>query len=260
MSTTASMTAGRPFALVTGAGQRLGRAMALALGRRGWAVAVHHHASRKDAEDVGAEIETSGGRACLVSADLAKEDETARLISAATAEFGPLRLLVNSASIFEPDDIDTMTAASWNAHFAVNLRAPLRLAQDFARQAPAGVDALIVNIIDQRVLKLTPQFLSYTLTKTALHTATQTLAQALGPRGVRVNAIGPGPTLRNQRQSEDDWRRQNAATVLGRGADPEDIAAALLYLVDAKAVTGQMIAVDGGQHLAWRTPDVLVHE
>lgn len=245
-------------ALVTGAGQRLGRSMALALAERGYAVGVHYRGSRDAADAVADEIKKSGGRAATLEADLANEDSTSGLVAAASRSLGPLTVLVNSASVFEPDDIESMTKASWDRHLAVNLRAPARLAQDFARQAPAG--ASIINIIDQRVWKLTPQFLSYTVSKAALLTLTTTLAQALGPMGVRVNAIGPGPTLRNARQSEDDWRRQNAATVLGRGATPGDIVAALLYLVDASAVTGQMIAVDGGQHLIWSTDDVRVNE
>ena len=151
-----------------------------------------------------------------------------------------------------------MTRESWDIHIETNLRAPLKLIQDFAAQAPRGASA--INIIDQRVKKLTPQFLSYTTSKAALMTLTVTLAQALGPSGIRVNAIGPGPTLRNPRQSEDDWRRQNEATVLGHGAEPDDICDAVLYLAAAKAVTGQMIAVDGGQHLVWQTPDVMVNE
>ena len=153
-----------------------------------------------------------------------------------------------------------MTRGSWDRHFTVNLWAPMRLAQAFAAQAPAGADAQIVNIIDQRVWALTPKFFSYTLTKSALWTATRTLAQALGPRGIRVNAIGPGPTLKNIRQGDADWQAQNEALLLRRGASPDDIAGALLYLEGARAVTGQMIAVDGGQHLAWETPDALVTE
>ncbi|GAB4517493.1 MAG: SDR family oxidoreductase [Amphiplicatus sp.] len=234
--------------------------MALALAEAGFNVAVHYHRSEKEARSVVDLIAAKGRRAAALGADLSKEAETARLIARAGEALGPLRLLVNSASLFEHDDIDTMTRESWDAHIETNLRAPLKLAQDFAAQAPAGADNLIVNLIDQRVLKLTPQFLSYTTAKAALFTLTKTLAQALGPRGIRVNAIGPGPTLRNPRQSEADWRRQNEATVLGRGATPEDIVGALLYLVDASAVTGQMITVDGGQHLVWRTPDVLAGE
>ncbi|MEZ5892161.1 MAG: SDR family oxidoreductase [Parvularculaceae bacterium] len=247
-------------ALVTGAGKRLGRAMALALGKAGYDVAVHYNSSSADAEAVAAEIRAMGRKAAAVQADLSSEAETAALTTKSNAALGPLSLLVNSASVFEHDDIATMTRESWDRHIETNLRAPLKLAQDFAAQAENGANNLIVNIIDQRVLKLTPQFLTYTLSKSALATLTVTLAQALGPKGIRVNAIAPGPTLRNARQSEADWARQNAATILGHGADPDDISGALLYLSSARSVTGQMIAVDGGQHLAWRTADVLVQE
>ena len=247
-------------ALVTGAGKRIGRALALTLADQGFDVAVHYRSSSAAADEVVSLIKAKGAKAVAVKADLSKEAETAALIGKAAKALGPLSLLVNSASMFENDDIASMTRESWDAHMETNLRAPLKLAQDFAAQAPRGADNLVLNIIDQRVLKLTPQFLSYTTSKAALFTLTRTLAQALGPRGVRVNAIGPGPVLRNPRQSEEDWRRQNEATVLGHGATPDDIAAAMLYLLSARAVTGQMIAVDGGQHLAWRTPDVLVNE
>ncbi len=247
-------------ALVTGAGRRLGEAMARALGAAGFDVAVHYRSSRDEAAEVAEDIAKSGVKARPVGADLSKEADVSTLIARAAEAIGPLSLLVNSASVFEEDDIRSMTRESWDAHMETNLRAPLKLTQDFAAQAPAGVDNLVVNLIDQRVLKLTPQFLSYTTSKAALFALTKTLAQALGPQGVRVNAIGPGPTLRNKRQSEADWRAQNAATALGRGAEPDDIVGALMFLVGARAVTGQMIAVDGGQHLAWRTPDVLVTE
>lgn len=250
----------RGGALVTGAGKRLGRALALALGERGLDVAVHYRRSEDEAREVASLIRAMGRRAEIVRADLSREAETAGLIGAAAKAVGPLRVLVNSASIFEHDDIASMSRQSWDAHIETNLRAPLKLAQDFAAKADASQDNLIVNLLDQRVLKLTPQFLSYTVSKAALHTLTMTLAQALGPQNIRVNAIGPGPTLKNARQSEEDWRRQNEATVLGRGAGPADIVGALLYLLEARAVTGQMIAVDGGQHLSWRTPDVMVKE
>ncbi len=245
-------------ALVTGAGKRLGRAMALALADAGYDVAVHYNGSAADADAVVSMIEAKGRRAAAVQADLSKETETAALVSRAKDALGPLAVLVNSASAFDHDDVDTMTRESWDLHMEVNLRAPVKLAQDFAAQAPDG--SLVVNMIDQRVLKLTPQFLSYTASKAALYTVTKTMAQALGPKGIRVNAIGPGPTLKNPRQSDRDWERQNQATVLGHGADPEDICGALLYLLSARSVTGQMIAVDGGQHLTWRTADVLVQE
>ena len=273
----------RGGALVTGAGRRLGRAMALGLGAAGFDVAAHYNTSAADAEAVAEELRKSGRKAAALGADLADETATAGLIARAEAAVGPLAVLVNSASLFENDDIDTMTRASWDAHMNANLRAPVKLAQDFAARARAAniatgkaesgrdedapgqlsdrmPDRLIVNLLDQRVMKLTPQFLSYTTSKAALFTLTTTLAQALGPRGVRVNAIAPGPTMRNARQSEADWQAQNAATLLGRGGRPDDIVRALLYLVDAHAVTGQTIAVDGGQRLAWETPDALVKE
>ncbi|MEM1194334.1 MAG: SDR family oxidoreductase [Pseudomonadota bacterium] len=258
-------------ALVTGAGKRLGRAMALGLAARGLPVIVHYNSSADAANDVVREITSGGGKAASVGANLMDENAVAGLIDAARDAIGaPLALLVNSASTFENDDIDTMTRASWDLHLEVNLRAPVALAQAFARQRPsvppseananASDNGLIVNLIDQRVKKLTPQFLTYTASKAALMSMTITLAQALGPRGIRVNAIGPGPTLRNKRQSAEDWRIQNDATVLGHGATPDDIVHALNYLIDAKAVTGQMIAVDGGQHLSWQTPDVMITE
>ena len=247
-------------ALVTGAGKRIGRAMAIALADNGFDVGVHYNASKSEADEVVALIKAKGRNAVAVQANLSQEKETAALIGDAVEALGPLSILVNSASTFELDDIETMTRASWDKHMEANLRAPLKLAQDFAAQVQDGANNLIVNIIDQRVLKLTPQFLSYTTSKAALFTLTKTLAQGLGPKGVRVNAIGPGPTIKNSRQSDEDWERQNQATVLGYGATPEDICGALLYLVSARAVTGQMIAVDGGQHLIWQTPDVLVKE
>jgi len=247
-------------ALVTGAGKRIGRALALSLADAGYDVAVHYKSSKAAADDVAQLIREKGQRAAVLQADLTREASTAALIDQSCAALGPLQLLVNSASVFEHDDWQSMTRDSWDLHMEANLRAPVKLAQDFARQASQYANNLIVNIIDQRVLKLTPQFLSYTASKAALYTMTKTLAQALGPQGIRVNAIGPGPTLKNPRQSDEDWRRQNEATVLGHGGTPEDICNALLYLTTASAVTGQMIAVDGGQHLVWETPDVLVKE
>jgi len=247
-------------ALVTGAGKRIGRALALSLGDAGYDVAIHYHSSKAEADEVVSMIVAKGRRAVALQADLSNEQETSTLIGNAAKALGPLSLLVNSASVFEQDDITSMTRDSWDRHIETNLRAPLKLSQDFAKQASPDTGNLIVNIIDQRVLKLTPQFLSYTTSKAALFTLTKTLAQALGPKGVRVNAIGPGPTLKNPRQSDEDWVRQNRATILGYGAELEDICGALMFLTTARAVTGQMIVVDGGQHLAWQTPDVMGRE
>jgi NAD(P)-dependent dehydrogenase (short-subunit alcohol dehydrogenase family) len=240
-------------ALITGGGRRIGHAIALALSHAGYAVVLHANRSRADAETLAAEIVSAGGRAAVVLADLAVHDDVRKLVPAA-ASFGPLTLLVNSASEFEPDEIETLERARFERAIAVNLAAPLFLTQAFAAQAHDGADASVVNIVDQRVLKPTPRFLSYTLSKSALHNATTTLAQGLAPK-LRVNAVAPGPTLPSPRQSDRDFAAQAASLPLERGPLPEDIAAAVLYLAQARSVTGVTIAVDGGQHLAWRTPD-----
>ena len=246
-------------ALVTGAAKRLGRAIALDLARHGWSIALHYNASEKEARATAADAATAGVKVALLKADLGRESETAMLIDRAVVELGPLSALINSASLFENDDWYSVTRDSWDKHMEVNLRAPFVLAQAFARQVPREGTGAIVNIIDQRVLKPTPQFLSYSLSKAGLYWLTTTLAQALAPR-VRVNAVGPGPTMINARQSQADFTRQREATVLGRGAEPQDVCDAVRYLLEASAVTGQMIAADGGQHLIWRTPDVSVKE
>ncbi|HEY0275713.1 MAG TPA: SDR family oxidoreductase [Paenirhodobacter sp.] len=254
-----------PKALVTGAGKRLGRAMALYLAGRGHDVAIHYHGSRAEAEATAAEARALGVRAETLPADLLDEDQTQALTGHAVAALGgPLDVLVNSASVFDYDNIRTATRASWDRHMGSNLRAPFVLTQAFAQQAPKAdrrgaeprARSLIVNMIDQRVLKPTPEFITYSLAKAALWSLTQTSAQALAPE-IRVNAIGPGPTVQGTRQSDSHFARQRAATILERGADAADICAALGYFLDAVAVTGQLICVDGGQHLGWKTPDVL---
>lgn len=253
-------------AIVTGAGQRLGRAMALYLARRGHDVAVHYASSRDAADEVVGLIRAMGRRAEALQADLLEESETQALLPRAAAALGgPLSVLVNNASIFEYDNLGTATRRSWDRHMESNLRAPFVLIQALAAQAPEPAtdaqgepvaQALVVNMLDQRVRKLTPEFMSYTIAKMGLWALTQTAAQALAPR-VRVNAIGPGPTLKGARQSESHFTRQRAATILKRGANPAEITAALGYFLDATSVTGQLICVDGGQHLGWQTPDVL---
>jgi NAD(P)-dependent dehydrogenase (short-subunit alcohol dehydrogenase family) len=245
--------------LVTGAAKRLGRAIAIDLAAAGWNVAIHYHGSQADADSAAAEVRAQGVKAATLQCDLSQENQTAGLVARAGKDLGPLTALINSASLFENDDWQSATRKSWDDHVETNLRAPLLLSQDFARQLPNGEIGAIVNIIDQRVLKPTPQFLSYSLSKAGLHWLTTTLAQGMGPR-VRVNAVGPGPTIRNARQSEEDFARQREASILQRGSDPADICAAIRYLLSADAVTGQMIAVDGGQHLIWQTPDVRVSE
>ena len=252
-------------ALVTGAGARLGRAMALKLAELGHDVAVHYASSAEGAEETAARIRESGRNAAVLQADLLQEDQTHTLVGRAQAALGgDLTVLVNNASIFEYDNIAKASRESWDRALESNLRAPFVLIQNFAAQAPdAETDArgepraraLVVNMIDQRVRKLTPEFMSYTLAKSALWTLTQTAAQALAPH-VRVNGIGPGPTLIGARQSQKSFDGQRAATVLGRGSNPEDITGALAYLLGADGVTGQLLCTDGGQHLGWRTPDI----
>ncbi|MFC4669583.1 SDR family oxidoreductase [Seohaeicola nanhaiensis] len=251
--------------LVTGAGKRLGREMALYLARRGFDVALHYAGSKDGAETAAKEIRALGRKAEVLQADFLDEAQVQALFPRAVAAMdGPITCLVNNASIFEYDTVATATRTSWDRHLDSNLRAPFVLTQAMGAQglAPARNAAgepvaagLIVNIIDQRVLKPTPEFMSYTIAKMALWAMTRTTAQALAP-AIRVNAIGPGPTLRAERQSAEHFANQRAATVLGRGGDPADINAALGYFLDAPAVTGQLLCVDGGQHLGWRTPDV----
>lgn len=237
--------------LITGAAKRFGRAVALDLAKHGWDIALHYNTSEDEARQTEAEVRALGVKTALIKADLAREDEVASLVERA----GPLDALVNNASIFEYDDWQSATRASWDRHMEINLRAPFVLSQALARQGGSAV----VNIIDQRVLKPTPQFMTYSLSRAGLHWLTRTMAQAFAPQ-VRVNAVAPGPSFIGARQDEETYARQRASTPLGLGASVEDLTAAVRYLLEAKSVTGEMIAVDGGQHLAWKTPDVLVQE
>jgi NAD(P)-dependent dehydrogenase (short-subunit alcohol dehydrogenase family) len=241
-------------ALVTGAARRIGRAIALALHDAGYVIAIQANRSVADAETLRDQIVRAGGRAAVVRADLADSSAVAGLVTAAAGAVGPLTLLVNNAAMFEPDAIGVLDAERFDRQFAVNLRAPLFLAEAFAAQAKRGANASVVNILDQRVFKLTPHFVSYTLAKSALHSATRMLAQALAPN-VRVNAVAPGPTIASARQHADDFAKQAAAVPLGHGPSAEEIADAVIYLARARSVTGATLVVDGGQHLAWRTPD-----
>ena len=242
----------RGAALVTGASRRIGRALAAAAADAGYDVAIHARSLDDDAEAAAADVRARGRKAAMVACDLRKESTTVALVGEVEAELGPVTLLVNCASVFENDSIADMNRASWDAHMETNLRAPLVLAQVFARRLPADRQGLIVNILDQRVWRPTPEFFSYSLSKAALWDATRMLAQALAPR-IRVNAIGPGPTLQSIHQEEADFRAEAEATLMQKSASPAEIAHALRYLIDAPSVTGQMIAVDAGQHLAWRS-------
>lgn len=238
-------------ALVTGGARRIGRALALDLARQGYAVAVHHNASATEAEDVVREIAATGGRAAVVAADLADTAATDTLVTRAAAMLGPVTVLINNASLFERDSIGDFPVDLWDAHLDVNLRAPAQLTKAFAAQLPADRDGNVINLIDQRVWNLTGEFLSYSVSKVGLWGLTQMTAIALAPR-IRVNGVGPGPVLPSARQSDADFARQCAATPLGRGSSPDEICDAVRYILRAPAMTGQMIALDGGAHLTWK--------
>jgi NAD(P)-dependent dehydrogenase (short-subunit alcohol dehydrogenase family) len=242
--------------LVTGGARRIGRAIALGLARDGWGVAIHCRESREEAADLAQEIAAGGGRAVVCAADLADAKALAPLIENASLALGGLTALVNNASLFEADEIDTLTPESWSAHLDINLRAPIFLAQAFAKQLPKGETGAIINLIDQRVLKPNPLFFSYSVSKSALWWVTRTMAQALAPR-IRVNAIGPGPVLPTARMDEAVFEKQRGLTPLGRGPAPEEIFAAARFILAQSAMTGAMIVLDGGQHLTWETPDVV---
>jgi len=240
--------------LVTGAAKRLGRAIVLDLAAKGWDIALHYNASKAEAEATAQQARAAGADVTLCRAELAHEAEVLKLVAAA----GPTDALVNNASIFEYDDWQTATRESWDRHMAINLRAPFVLSQEFARHLGAR-SGVIVNITDQRVFKPTPQFMSYGVSRAGLHWLTHTLAQALAPK-VRVNAVAPGPSFVGARQNEEAFARQRASTILGRGASVADLVSAVRYLLEAETVTGETIAVDGGQHLAWKTADATVPE
>lgn len=243
-------------ALVTGAAKRIGKALALHLAGQGFSVTVHYNNSEAEAQQLVADIQADGGKATAIQADLADMKAVERLEAQAAAQFGPVTLLVNNASTFESDEIGSITAQSWDHHLQPNLQAPVFLAQAMAARLPKDEKGLIINMIDQRVWALTPRYMSYTLSKAALWSATQTLAQALAPN-IRVNGIGPGPTLSNARQSDSDFQAQVNATILKVQPQLSEITAAIDFIRNAPSMTGQMIALDSGQHLAWETPDVV---
>jgi NAD(P)-dependent dehydrogenase (short-subunit alcohol dehydrogenase family) len=252
----AELTGGLPVApipkaaLVTGGAQRVGRALALALARDGFAVAVHYRDSREAAEDLVGQIRAKGGTAVALAADLADEGAATALLPLAEREIGPVGCLVNNAAVFVNDTAETATRESWDLHLAINLRAPFVLIQNFAARLPAHLGGVVINLLDQRVWSLTPYFVSYTVAKAGLWTLTQTMALALAPR-IRVNAIGPGPTLPSPRQTPEQFVRQCEVMPLRRGTSPQEIAAAMRFILSAPAMTGQMVALDGGQHLGW---------
>jgi NAD(P)-dependent dehydrogenase (short-subunit alcohol dehydrogenase family) len=242
--------------LITGAGSRLGLSLAMACAKASFDVVLHAKSNLENAALQAKAIQAMGRKAAVVRCDLLDNDDVGTLIGRANQAIGaPIDGLVNNASIFEGDSAQDFTAESWNRHFDIHVRAPCTLARELALALPKGKLGSVVNIIDQRVFKLTPNFFTYTLSKAALATATKTLAQALAPE-VRVNGVAPGPVLRNVRQAEADFQRQVDATILGTGSPPDSVIEAVLWLLSAAHVTGQVVAVDGGQSLIWQTPDV----
>ena len=237
-------------ALITGGARRLGRAIALELARNGFDIAIHCGTSIEDARATSADIAALGRRAVVLQADLTDEARVAGLIAAATEALGPIGVLVNNASVFERDEVEDTTRESWDAHMGPNLRAPFVLMQTFATALPATAEGVVINMLDQRVWSLTPHFVSYTLSKAGLWALTRSMALALAPR-IRVNAIGPGPAMPSPRQTDEQFARQSSSVPLGHGTGPDEVARAALAILGLPAMTGQMIALDGGQHLQW---------
>jgi len=242
-------------ALVTGGAKRIGAAIVRDLASHGWAVAIHCGRSVVEAQALAGELRAAGTRAAIVQADLADAAAVARIVPEAVAALGPLTLLVNNASVFLKDSFGALDHGVWQRQFDVNLRAPVFLAEAFAAQLPENSEGNIVNMIDQRVLKLTPQMPSYTLSKAALWAATQTLAQRLAPR-IRVNGIGPGPTFPNAYAKDKSMAKEIAGTLLQRRVDPADFGRAIRFIVDTPSITGQLLLLDSGQHITWKTRDV----
>lgn len=238
----------KPVVLITGAARRIGRAIALRMAAENWAIAVHYRNSRSDAEQLVNEILISGGSASAIGADLTDLNQVAEIIPQCTKMLGLPTCLINNASEFSPDTITSLTPETWNAHLDINLRAPLFLTQAMAAALPPNIEGNVINIIDQRVWNLSADFFSYTISKAGLWTATTTLAQGLAPH-IRVNAIGPGPVLKSIHQTEAEFATECASTLLGHGPTAEEIASAVMFILSAKAMTGQMIALDSGQHL-----------
>jgi NAD(P)-dependent dehydrogenase (short-subunit alcohol dehydrogenase family) len=237
-----------PVALVTGANDRIGAAIAFALAMAGHAVIIHYRSDPAGAKDVRTRIRAKGGRAEILRADLGKRSQRGTLVAKAAAFFGPLTVLINNASVFNPDSARDVDEAEWDNHFAIHAEAPIFLARDVANQLPEGAEGNIVNMIDERVLHLSPAYFSYTLSKSVLWTATRTMAQSFAP-AIRVNAIGPGPVLPHTGQSDEDFAQSVTSLPLKRHADPQAIAEGVLAILAMPSFTGQMLALDGGKHL-----------
>jgi len=242
--------------LVTGAGTRIGQKVCVKLAKEGFHVIVHFNRSATGAQETLQQVAETGGSGEQVQADLSDLQQVSSLLQEIANATGPVQALINNASLFEPDGLDDLNCEQWDQHFAVNLKAPVFLTQGFAAQLPKGETGHVINLLDQRLSRLNPTFFSYTLSKAALATATITMAQSLAP-DIRVNAVAPGPTLRNARQSQADFQHQCEASLLQSGSPPSEVIDAVLFLLKSNAITGQILTVDGGQHLGWQTPDII---
>ena len=243
-----SMTPG--VAIVTGGSKRIGKSIVKKLSFLGWKVIIHYNSNKNDALSLQKEIQKKGGAASIIKANLNSSKATEELISKSEKKFGKLTLLVNNASIFENDSVHSLTIDTWDIHNNVNTKAPLLLSQSFAKLLPKKEPGVIINIIDQRVFSPRPDFISYSSSKNSLFWLTKVLAQALSPK-IRVCAIGPGPTLKGARQTDNDFKNQSQSVPLGNGSSPEDISQAIEFILNASSFTGQMITLDGGEHLDW---------
>ena len=248
------MTSSSKAVLITGGAQRIGAAIAQHLAEQGWSIALHYRSSREQAEETANQLRQTGAQVALLQADLAQENDVRAMMPKAVAALGqPIDALVNNASAFSYDSAESASRESWDNHIEPNLRAPLVLSQARAAQIP-GDGGHIINMIDQRVWNLTEHFISYTTSKVALWGLTRQLALAFAPKNIRVNGIGPGPTLPSPRQTDEHFQEQVQDTPLKIATPLSDICSAVDFLLHSKSMTGQMIALDGGQHLNWAAP------
>ena len=236
--------------LITGGATRVGKAIALHFAERGWNIALHYFRSSSKAKKLKKIIEENNVKVALIKADLKNSKQTEKIVPLARKKLGTIDCLVNNAALFEKDDIANFSIKSWNDHLNINLLAPAILTKQFAKQASKKSVSNIVNIIDQRIFKLTPFFMSYTISKSGLQTLTKTMAMRLGPN-IKVNAIAPGPTIKSKRQTDRHFRNQVRSTLLKKSVKLEDICNSVEFLINNSSVTGQIIAVDSGQNLSW---------
>ena len=241
--------------LITGGALRIGEAIALFFAKKKWNIGIHYNTSKEEALKLQKKILSFGVKCCIVKSDLSDDKNVAKLFSKIKKQLGKINCLINSASVFENDEVENINIKKWNLHFDVNLKAPALLSGEFAKQKNT-TKSNIINIVDQRVLKITPYFLSYTLSKIALNGLTKMLAMKLAPK-IRVNAIAPGPVLKNKRQSENHFKKQYKNTILQQKVSTDDICKTIEFIINNQSITGLTIPVDSGQNLGWKTPDLI---